>query len=309
MLMLIKVYDYIRSFAAPRSLPARLHGQDVFDLEKLLRIDIEPAFNHWLTQHDPLETIAAYWYQYAHISVTMTVLVWCYVSAPGLYRRARNALVITNLVGMTAFMLYPVMPPRLLPGAGFVDSNMVAGFQSAHYGSVKPDEFAAMPSLHLSWAVWTALLAMALMWGSRWRVIFLAYPVITTVVVISTANHYLLDVVAGVVVALIATWATGQLRPGRPIPLLVLVQATQVQATQVQTTWVQMIRLRSRNVNIAAPGSNGSQTVNSRYPTTPASALVHEMPPTVTNAAGSATSSAPTPPGEGTRAASEETTT
>lgn len=299
MLMLIKVYDYIRSFAAPRSLPARLHGQDVFDFEKLLHIDIEPRFNHLLTANETLETIAAYWYQYAHITVTMSVLVWCYVSAPGLYRRARNALVITNLVGMTVFMLYPVMPPRLLPSAGFVDSNMVAGFQSAHYGSVKPDEFAAMPSLHLSWAVWTALLAMALMWGSRWRVICLVYPAITTVVVIATANHYLLDVVAGVIVALLATWAAGQLRPGRPVPLLLL----------VQTARAQMIRFRSRNVNIAALGSSGSQTVSSRYPTTPASALVHEMPPNVTNAAGSATSSAPTPPGEGTRAASEETTT
>jgi hypothetical protein len=298
MLMLVKVYDYIRSFAAPRSGAARDHGQDVFDLERLLHIDVEHPFNRWLTNHDPLEAAAGYWYQYAHITVTMAVLVWCYVSAPGLYRRARNALVVTNLVGMTVFLLYPVMPPRLLPGAGFVDSNAVAGFQSAHYGSVEPDEFAAMPSLHLSWAVWTALLAMTLIWGRRWRPAFLIYPLITTTVVIATANHYLLDVFAGIAVALLATWATGQLLPGRPVPLAVAFRRP-----------VQMIRRRSRKVNTAAPGSKGSQTVSSRYPTTAAMASGPGTPATAAKTAGSATSSAPTPPGEGTSAVKDETTT
>jgi hypothetical protein len=307
MLVLIKVYDYVRSFAALRSGAARSHGQDVLSLEKFLHVDIEHSANHWLSGTGSLQTVAAYWYQYAHITGTMVVLVWCYVSAPMLYRRARNALVITNIVGMTVFILYPVMPPRLLPGEHFVDTLQWAGFQSAHYANVKPDEYAAMPSLHLSWAFWTALVAVSLVSATparRYRWFVMIYPMITATVVVTTANHYVSDVVAGIFVATVATWATGQLLPDRPVPL-----ARPYQVIRQRAENAQMIRLRSRKANTVALGSNGSQTVSSRYPTTAATASVSEIEPMVEKASGSATSSAPTPPGEGTRALNDETTT
>jgi hypothetical protein len=322
-LVLIKVYDYVRSLASVRGGPALQHGWDVLSIERVLRLNLEDEGNHWLTDHDALSLVAAYWYQFAHISVTLTVLAWCYISSPTLYRRARNALVATNLVGMTVFFFLPVMPPRLLPGAGYIDSVAEAGFGSSHGGPVEADQYAAMPSLHLAWAVWTSLVAVALLRRYRGRLGSHLYPAVTAVVVVVTANHYVLDVVAGVVVALATTWATGLLRPDKPA----LVSIRRPTLRSLPFWWwafpwwspvgsgafsgrsrFQMIRRRSSTANTHAPGSNGTQTVSSRYPRTAASAAGEETP-TAAKAATSATSSAPMPPGEGMTADSEDTTT
>ena len=212
--LLVKVYDLIRSLAAVRAAPAQRHGGEVLSIERFLHLDWELAGNRWLTDHPPFATAAVYWYQFAHIGVTLAVLVWCYTADPDLYRPMRNALVVTNLVGMTVFFLLPVMPPRLLPGAGYIDSVADAGFGANHGGPVPADQYAAMPSLHLAWAVWTAYVAAALLAGRRGRALCHLYAVTTAVVVVVTANHFVLDVVAGVIVGLGAIMVARSLPPG-----------------------------------------------------------------------------------------------
>jgi len=311
----VKVYDLIRSLAAVRAAPAQRHGSEVLSIERFLHLDWELAGNRWLTDHPPIATAAVYWYQFAHIGVTLAVLVWCYTTKPDLYRPMRNALVITNLVGMTVFFLLPVMPPRLLPGTGYVDSVADAGFGANHGGPVPADQYAAMPSLHLAWAVWTAYVAAALLAGRRGRALCHLYAVTTAVVVVVTANHFVLDVVAGVIVGLGAIAVARSLPPGPDL-------------TGRLTGWLhdrlpdrltggtagrgsgpvigQMIRRWSSTASTHALGSSGTQTVTSRYPTTVATATDGEIPMAVSPAS-IVTSSAPTPPGDGIRADSDET--
>jgi membrane-associated phospholipid phosphatase len=206
-LVLVRVYDLVRAQAAVRAEPARRNGEGLLSAEHLLRLDWEAAANRWLTGHHGLSRAAAYWYQFAHLSVTLSVLAICYLVRPALYRPARNALVGTNVVGMAVFFLYPVMPPRLLPGHDFVDSVAGAGFGTTHGGPVPANQFAAMPSLHLAWAMWTGLVVAALLRGTRanrgLRLLGPCYVALMAVVVVVTANHFLLDVVAGIAVALL----------------------------------------------------------------------------------------------------------
>lgn len=244
---LVKVYDYIRSFEAARETSALRHGMAVLDLERFLRLDWELGANLWLAGHRLLESTAIWWYQLTHIGVTLTVLVVCYVRAPQHYRPARNALVATNVVGLLVFLVLPVMPPRLLPGEGFVDSVADAGFGASHTGPVPADQYAAMPSLHLAWATWVAIVVITLLAGRRWRWFAVLYPMTTATAVVVTANHYVLDVVAGVLVATTAALATGLLPGGERL-----------------ARPAQMIRRRSSTANTSAEGTNGAQTVNSR---------------------------------------------
>ena len=72
--------------------------------------------------------------------------------------------------------------------------------------SASANPFAAMPSLHLAWAVWSAMFAARLIRRRSLRSVAYTYPVVTTIVVMATANHYLLDAVAGAVLALAAGW-------------------------------------------------------------------------------------------------------
>jgi hypothetical protein len=113
--------------------------------------------------------------------------------------------------------LIPVAPPRLLPLTGMVDTAVRYG-QSVYAwdGGFNADEFSAMPSVHIGWAVIVAI-AVITVARSRWRWLAAAYPVITLLVVVVTANHFWLDgIVAALLVVLVLVmqrWA-GVLRSG-----------------------------------------------------------------------------------------------
>jgi hypothetical protein len=228
-LCLLRVYDIARAHADLRRVAAIRHGEWILTLESWLHLDGEHAANLWTTSHRLLSLVASDIYQFAHIPVTLGVLAYTWWRRPDLYRPARNALVLVNLVGLTVFLLLPVAPPRLLPGHGFVDAVAEAGYGPEH-GPVHADQYGALPSLHLGWAVWVTVVVLRLLAHTRVRHAIWAYPLLVTTVVVVTGNHYLLDAVAGTAVALSAhAVAHGPLRaisrPGllgdrlpRPVP-------------------------------------------------------------------------------------------
>jgi PAP2 superfamily len=223
---LLIFYDRVRAHASLRHVAALAHGQDVLNLERHLRLDWERRANRWLNGHTTLRAIDCWYYQLAHITVAMAVLSWCYVAAPRVYRPARNTLVATNVTGLLVFALYPVAPPRLLPGNSFIDSVAVA-LGDGTVAHPAPDQYAAMPSLHLAWATWSAMTVWAVTGDlGRWhwlRIPAVAHPMLTAAAVVSTANHYVLDVVAGVGLSVIAWLGVARLTEtarstGRPLP-------------------------------------------------------------------------------------------
>ena len=203
-LCLLRVYDYVRAHAEVRAGAALSHGWQLLGLEGLWRIDVERTLNHWAQRHDVVTFLANHWYQFAHIPVTLCVLAWVWVRYPESYRRSRNTLVFINVLGLAVFLVLPVAPPRLLPGAGFIDSVANAGFGHAQDGPIAADQYGAMPSLHLAWAVWCTVVVRRIVRRVWWRRSCVVYPVITTIAVVLTGNHYLLDVVVGIGVALFA---------------------------------------------------------------------------------------------------------
>jgi hypothetical protein len=100
--------------------------------------------------------------------------------------------------------LIPVAPPRLLPGTGLVDTAVRYG-QSVYAwnGGFDADQYSAMPSVHVGWALIVAI-AVITVSRSRWRWLAAAYPVLTLLSVTVTANHFWLDgIVAALLVALV----------------------------------------------------------------------------------------------------------
>lgn len=204
------LYTITRNAAPPHVAMAHHHATAVLSVERWLHVDIELTLNHLLTGHRLIGAMASYYYATLHFIVTLGVLVWVYRRHPTGYRQARTLLVGTTLVALFLFWVYPLAPPRL-SGLGFVDTvgtvRLWGGvtWNSPGVASVS-NEFAAMPSLHVAWALWSAGMILRF---SRHRVIrriALLYPVITLCVVLATANHFVLDAVGaaavlGVVVA------------------------------------------------------------------------------------------------------------
>ena len=201
---------------------ATSHARELLSLERALHLDIEAPANAVLSAWSPLAVLASYWYSTLHYVVTPAVLIWVYRQRRGDYRLARNALVLASAIGLVGFTLLPMAPPRMLPG--FVDTLAATsgvgwwgGDASAPRGLGElTNQLAAMPSLHVGWAVWVAWVVCRLA-TRRWvRLLALGYPVVTTFVVVGTANHYLLDAVAGALVVAVGVWLAARLSPARP---------------------------------------------------------------------------------------------
>ena len=170
----------------------------VLSLEQSLHIDPEHALDRWLAAHQTLALAVSDYYDNAHFIVTLGVLGYLWWRRPDLYRPLRNVLVLTNVLAFIVFWRYPVAPPRMLHG--FTDVVAASGaFGSWHTGALasQANQLAALPSLHMAWAGWCTL-AVWRMTTRRWlRVLAVLYPCVTALAVLSTGNHFLLDVLAG----------------------------------------------------------------------------------------------------------------
>jgi hypothetical protein len=196
-------YDTSRYLVAGDHDGAVSHGRTLYRWEKDIGLAPEHALNNLFSAHILLGLPADYIYAVLHYVITPAVLIWLWRRHPGSYSWARTVLIATTIIGLVGFSLVPVAPPRLL--GGFVDT--MAKF--SHYGwwsdagsaprglGSDTNQYAAFPSLHVGWAVWAGwqMFRHGQHRVTRW--LGLAYPFVLGVVVIATANHYLLDVVAG----------------------------------------------------------------------------------------------------------------
>jgi hypothetical protein len=114
------------------------------------------------------------------------------------YRHHRNALLLASVLGFAVYWAYPVAPPRLLGGTMHDTVAQVLPF--AYTVETKSANlYAAVPSLHVAWAVWVTVAVWATTRRPWLRALAVLHPVVTTVTVLATGNHYTLDVVSGVV--------------------------------------------------------------------------------------------------------------
>ena len=170
-------------------------------MERALHIDPELALDRWLAGHHTLGLLVSDYYDNAHFLVTLTLLGWLWWRRADIYRPLRNSLVLVNLLAFLVFWRYPVAPPRMLDGfTDIVATTHAIG--SWHTGALasSANQLAAMPSLHMAWAVWCTV-AVWRMTSAVWaRVAAVVYPCLTAMAVLATGNHFVLDIVGGLVV-------------------------------------------------------------------------------------------------------------
>lgn len=206
------LYEVTRSLAPERVTQAFAHARAIERVERITHLDPERFLNHALDRVPALIPPLSVYYQIGHLVVLLSVLIWAWARHPYRYPLVRNTLVGLTLGALAGYWLFPTAPPRFAL-AGVIDTIAVHPVLLARQESVVGlvNAYAAMPSLHVAWAVWGAL-AVGGLSRARWRRLIWLHPATTTLAVLATANHYLLDVVAGVLLAVLA-WLTG--RSGR----------------------------------------------------------------------------------------------
>ena len=203
-LWLLWLYDRINDLAPLRRIAALHNAASVLALERSLNLSPELALDRWVASHATLGLVLSYYYVAAHFFVTFGLLAYLWWRKPRAYRPLRTQLVIINLIGFVVFWLFPVAPPRMLALDGFRDIIAITGaVGDFHTGALATtaDQYAAMPSLHIAWASWCAVVVWSVFKSRIARGLALCYPFVTAFVVLATGNHFLLDVFAGAVVA------------------------------------------------------------------------------------------------------------
>ncbi|MEV2214712.1 bifunctional glycosyltransferase 87/phosphatase PAP2 family protein [Streptomyces sp. NPDC050997] len=206
-LLLIRVtyaaYGQVRSVVTADRATAEQHGRQIHSLEKWLSIDIERWANHTVATVDWLRNFFDHYYVSFHFLVPLAVLALLYVRRPVDYRWARSTLGLATLFGLLGFWLYPLAPPRLMPGSGFIDTvHGVQDFSKPDYGVMTEvaNQYAAMPSLHFGWSLWCGIVIAVL--APKWwmKALGLLHPLFTLSAIVATANHWILDAVGGAAV-------------------------------------------------------------------------------------------------------------
>jgi hypothetical protein len=207
-------YDRVAAFTGGRAGPAVDHGRQLLALERVMHVAVELRLNRALAPRVELARVLSVYYDFAHGIVTMALLALVYLYRPAGYRLARSALLTLSVAGLVVFAVFPVAPPRLLPGSGFADVVVQSQTWGAWEGSASAaaqhaNIYAAFPSLHVATATWVLLAVCAATRHRALRGIAVGHLTTTVVVVVTTGNHYLVDVAAGVALAALA-WSAIQ---------------------------------------------------------------------------------------------------
>lgn len=210
----LAAYRWGRHLADGRPDEALAHARSVWNFERAVLLPDEAALQEWALRWDGWVLAANHYYVDVHFPLTGLFLGWIWWRHRPAWSRVRAATVLSLALSLVLHALYPLAPPRLLPEIGMVDLMNVYGPSAyAHEpGEGLSNQFAAMPSMHVGWALLVAW--GVLRYGSgRWRLLAVAHPVLTTVVVVLTANHYWLDGVVGVAVIAAVLAATARMEP------------------------------------------------------------------------------------------------
>jgi PAP2 superfamily len=173
------------------------NAQAIWGLERAVHLPSEAGVQGAIIHHRSLVHAANMYYAFVHFPATIASLVWLYLRRPAYYTWTRRVLACLTATALVLHLLLPLAPPRMLLDIGMVDTGAVYG--PSVYGPPDTDtlanQFAAMPSLHVGWALAVAI-GLITATRSRWRWAWLAHPIITLLVVVATGNHYWLDALA-----------------------------------------------------------------------------------------------------------------
>jgi hypothetical protein len=198
----VLAYFGIRGLTEGDVAVADSNARRVLDLELTLGLDLERGMQDLVLRNGLLIDLANWVYIWGHWPVLIGTLVWLVLAHRDGFYELRNAIFISGAIGLVIFALFPVSPPRLL-SQEYVDTVTE---QSNAYRVLQPpgliNKYAAVPSLHFGWNLLVGIYWYRL--GSRWpsRVAAFAVPTAMALAVVATANHWVIDTIAGAVVAL-----------------------------------------------------------------------------------------------------------
>jgi hypothetical protein len=213
-------YSFVRGAVESKAADAFANGRTLIYLERTLNLFFEPAVQAWASGSSWLIDSASWTYLNSHFVITLGALVFIYLFHNSSFYFVRNMFMVAMVLALAAYVLYPTAPPRFFPEWGFTDS--VADFTGIPQDSLTVgalvNRYAAVPSMHVAFAVMIGWPMARLVKPRFWQVVWFLYPILVTFVVVATGNHFWMDAFLGAFVAILSAWVAQSLlaraRPG-----------------------------------------------------------------------------------------------
>jgi len=175
------------------------NGWSVMRLESALAINVEAFIQQIIGRISMAAVIVtAYFYAAGMWIGLIATAIFAFVKNRTAYVNLRRTFIISMILGAIVFVLFPLAPPRFMPGLGMTDTVTMVGLDPAPSSdsTISYNRFAAMPSLHYTWAL-LIMVAMFKVGGTWLKVSGVIYQALMFIAIIATANHYVLDAIAG----------------------------------------------------------------------------------------------------------------
>ncbi len=217
------VYFGVRGLTTGAIARANENARALVDLEGSLGILWEEGSQAAIAGHDALVTLANWVYIYGHLPLLAVTACWLFARRGERFLVLRNAIFISGAIGMMIFATFPVTPPRL----GILEVIDTVTQRSHTYRAIQPpgltNQYAAFPSLHFGWNLLLGIVMVGAVRHTAAKVFWAATPVAMAMAVVLTGNHYVVDVIAGAIVALAGLLAAEYLhrRPLFAVPRFV----------------------------------------------------------------------------------------
>lgn len=194
------VYSIGRGLAGIRVTGAFAHSTDVWHLERRLHLPSEATLQHHVLAWHGVIHLADLYYKYVHFTDFILITAWLLIRHPEHFGWFRRVIVVITGLESVGHFAYPLAPPRMRPDLGVIDTAQLDGnsvYGPSHANHFWFNQYAAMPSMHVGWSFFLALVVITVA-RSPWRWLILAHPVLMTLTVVVTGNHYWLDGIVGV---------------------------------------------------------------------------------------------------------------
>ncbi|HEX2234579.1 MAG TPA: phosphatase PAP2 family protein [Thermoleophilaceae bacterium] len=212
------VYRIVRGIVDGQAVEAFENGRALVYLEREMGLFFEPGLQDWAQGQEWIMWVANTMYVNSHFIVTTAFLVWLYMARNDAFYFVRNMFMVAMGLALVLYVAFPTAPPRFLTEWGFTDTVAeFVGNDAEVTASVLYNPYAAVPSMHVAFALMIAVPAASLVRHRVLKVLWSVYPLLVTFVVVVTANHYWIDAALGAMVAAVSAWAAShalaRLRP------------------------------------------------------------------------------------------------
>ena len=177
---------------------ALANARRVIEFEKSAGFFWEPGWQSWAIESAKSVVIFFNWaYIVTFFPIVLTASVVLYFTNRERYRYYRNVVLLSFLIALVGFMLFPLAPPRMI-AEHFVDTINIfgpSGYASRELTNYY-NAYAAMPSLHFGWTVMFGIIFIRTN-HKLIKIFGVIYPTMTLFAITITGNHYITDAIGG----------------------------------------------------------------------------------------------------------------